>query len=287
MGNSTAANNQNNQKPHRIFTAKDTWERIQNLCGAGMTQKEIGEKLHLSQSQISKIKNGDSSIDIIGTYLNIAKQLNVSLDWLLTGEEFHKEEAATQKEPDPVKPVQIEKDIEDYTVTDICKAIVALSRFENVTIENGSLYSDYYEHDPFYDYKYYPSSITITITPKTYLIREDQGPGFDDDWGVYREHNYRDIYVTYQDAPTLEIFLTSLKNTYNMPLSDAAKKMQLEIMLSETIKMDKRIKDNQFFLPTEYKDCGLCFRDASFTSVTFDREKVYSISKWPGPPHKK
>lgn len=283
MGNSTAANNQNNQKPNRIFTAKDTWERIQNLCGVGMTQKEIGEKLHLSQPQISKIKNGDSSIDIIGAYLNIAKQLNVSLDWLLTGEEFHKEETTTtKKELDPGEPVQTEKDIEDYTVTDICKAVIALSRFENVTIENTSLYLNYTENNLFHDHRYYPSSITIRITPKTYHIIYDEGPGINYDIEAWMEHNYRDIYVTDQDSVILEIFLASLKNIYNMPLSDESRKIHLGLMLNETTKIDKRIMTNQFFLPSEYKSCGLCFRDKSFTQDSFNNEPILPISEWHG-----
>ena len=60
--------------------------RLRQLRGFDITQEEFAEKLGISQSQLSKYERGVAAppADIL---MRIKERCQVSVDWLLTGEE--------------------------------------------------------------------------------------------------------------------------------------------------------------------------------------------------------
>jgi len=63
--------------------------RLRQLRGFDITQEEFAERLGVSQSQLSKYERGVAAppADIL---LRIKERCQVSIDWLLTGEEKNK-----------------------------------------------------------------------------------------------------------------------------------------------------------------------------------------------------
>lgn len=110
------------------YNPLDTYNRIIEIFeknGKSTSQTAIGDYFGFGQGTISNWKNNFPGMD---TLIKICCDFHVSLDWLVFGKEpINNKPVATQKEPDPGEPAQTKKDIEDYTVADVCKAIIALS----------------------------------------------------------------------------------------------------------------------------------------------------------------
>ena len=69
-----------------IIGMETFWERIELLLKKqGFSQKELGEAVSVSGASITGWKNG--SIPRADIALKIANYLNVSVEWLITGEE--------------------------------------------------------------------------------------------------------------------------------------------------------------------------------------------------------
>ncbi len=60
-------------------------KRIRKLRGFEMTQKELGEKLGISQSMVSRLEKGE--IPSVELLLKISEVFEKPTDWILKGEE--------------------------------------------------------------------------------------------------------------------------------------------------------------------------------------------------------
>lgn len=171
----------NSSEKDLLITPKILYDRVENKLvengylvapGVNGNGKKIAQFFDVTPPTVSKWKLNFPGADMLVT---IASRLNVSLDWLLTGKDFHKEApTATQKEPDPGEPVQTEKDIDDYTVTDICKAIIVMSECTDMKI------TEITSNNPYNFFK----GIRIDLIPKESITPLRWGkpcfPGFGD-----------------------------------------------------------------------------------------------------------
>ncbi len=86
----------------------------------------FGEEDYISDAakanKISACKRGNVTLD---TLIKISKKFGVSLDWLVFGKEDDKKSPPAET---------TEKPIEEYTVRDICKAFLALSKVANIEV---------------------------------------------------------------------------------------------------------------------------------------------------------
>jgi len=82
-----------------MFDMKACGGRIKELREGidGLTQEKLAEKLNTSDSHLRKIENGQRSASI-DLYIDIAQYFNVSLDYLLLGEESGRAQIRTDIE---------------------------------------------------------------------------------------------------------------------------------------------------------------------------------------------
>lgn len=130
-------------------TPQDVYDRIINLYKSHTeiaTQKDIGEDLGFDKSTVNKWKSRFPGVDVL---MKISQRFNVSLDWLVYGDNDNGEKMDT--------------------VQATYNALTALSEVSRIKIKSEPMAELPKENQYFYE----PYKINIEITPKVYTKMDE------------------------------------------------------------------------------------------------------------------